>query len=350
MTDAPDPSDIALEDAVGRWIRKRRTDATDRTIRGYRSRLNQFLDWADEQGIETVDELDAWLLDDYQLQLTEQGLAPSTIKARTSTLRLWVQYLETLELVSDGLSRAIDVPNLSRSEEQDEQRLEPEDALAALEFLRDNRRHYGTEMHAFLEIAWQTGARMGSLRGLDLGDFDQENQAVEFLHRPSTDTPLKNKDRGERYVGLSESVCDVLDFYITRERNEKRDEHGREPLFCTRQGRPSYTTLRSWSYQATQPCLWQECPHGKRRPSCEWTERAHRSKCPSSRSPHMIRTGSITWQLNQGYPIELVAERVNATIPVIKQHYDQANTAEEFRTRRRDAEIDLDISQMEIEP
>jgi hypothetical protein len=61
----------------------------------------------------------------------------------------------------------------------------------------------------------------------------------------------------------------------------------------------------------------------------------------------MIRTGSITWQLNQGYPIEKVAERVNASIPVIKQHYDQANSAEEFRTRRRDAETDLDISDME---
>jgi len=349
VTDSPDPSEIELEQAVGRWIRKRQTDATDRTIRGYRSRLNQFLDWAAEQGVETVDELDAWLLDDYQLQLSEQGLAPSTIKARTSTLRLWVRYLETLELVPEDLSRAVDVPNLSRSEEQDEQRLEPEDALAALEWLRNSRRFYGTSMHTYIELAWHTGARIGAIRGLDLRDFDADRQAVEFVHRPATDTTLKNKDQGERFVGLSEQVCDVVEFYLARERSEKRDEHGREPLFSTRQGRASFTTLRAWSYQATQPCLWQGCPHGKRKSSCEWTERGHRSKCPSSRSPHMLRTGSITWQLNQGYPIELVAERVDATIPVIKQHYDQASSAEEFENRRRATEIDLDITRTETE-
>jgi len=347
VTDAPDPYEIDLVTAVDRWIRKRRTDATDRTIRGYRSRLDQFLDWAATEDVDTVDDLDAWLLDDYQLHLSEQGLAPTTIKARTSTLRLWVSYLETLELVSDGLSDAIDVPNLSRSEEENEQRLDPEDALAALESLRDSRRHFGTAMHAFLELAWHTGARMGSIRSLDLRDFDPETQSVEFQHRPATDTPLKNKNQGGRYVGLSEQLCDALEFYVTRERSDKRDKHGREPLFATRQGRASYTTLRAWSYQATQPCLWRDCPHGRRRPSCEWTERQHRSKCPSSRSPHMIRTGSITWQLNQGYPIELVAERVNASIPVIKRHYDQASSAEEFQNRRRAAEIDLDISHMD---
>jgi len=50
-----------------------------------------------------------------------------------------------------------------------------------------------------------------------------------------------------------------------------------------------------------------------------------------------------------GYPIELVAKRANASIPVIKQYYDQANPAEEFQERRRDAETDLDISQLDDE-
>lgn len=51
-------------------------------------------------------------------------------------------------------------------------------------------------------------------------------------------------------------------------------------------------------------------------------------------------------QLNMGYPIELVSKRANATIPVIKQYYDQANPAEEFRERRRDAETELDVFEM----
>lgn len=65
------------------------------------------------------------------------------------------------------------------------------------------------------------------------------------------------------------------------------------------------------------------------------TERNHASKCPSSRPPHDIRTGSITWMLNLGWPPEDIAERVNADIETIEQHYDKANL-DERRRRQRD--------------
>jgi len=248
-----------------------------------------------------------------------------------------------LGLVQDGLSDAIDIPTLSRSQEQDETRLKQSDALSALRYFRDSREHYGTGMHACLEVIWHVGARMGAVRALDVTDFDEDQQSLRFKHRPSSATPLKNKDQGERFVGLSENVVDALAFYIAREREDSRDRHGREPLFATRQGRASESTIRAWCYQATQPCIWMDCPHGKRRATCDWTQRSHASKCPSSRSPHAIRTGSITWQLNMGYPIELVSKRANASIPVIKQYYDQANPAEEFQERRQHAETQLDI-------
>ena len=65
------------------------------------------------------------------------------------------------------------------------------------------------------------------------------------------------------------------------------------------------------------------------------TEFAHASKCLSSRSPHRIRTGSITWQLNIGIPPEVVAERVNAGLDVIEQHYDKESPLERMERRRR---------------
>lgn len=93
--------------------------------------------------------------------------------------------------------------------------------------------------------------------------------------------------------------------------------------------------MRVWSYQATQPCLHSPCPHGREREDCQYTERPHASKCPSSRSPHKIRIGSITWQLNIGFPPEVVAERVNASIEVIEQHYDKESPHERMEQRRR---------------
>ena len=107
------------------------------------------------------------------------------------------------------------------------------------------------------------------------------------------------------------------------------------PLLASSRGRPVANTLRAWCYNATQPCLHSECPHGKSRESCEWTRIQHGSKCPSSRSPHPIRTGAITYLLNAGWPPEDVAERVNSSVETIEQHYDKADP-EQRRQRLRD--------------
>ncbi len=340
----PTATELDIEEAVERWIRKRSTNSTHETVRGYKSRLDQWLKWCENNNVETVADLDAWTLDDWQLYLGEQGYAPTTVKGRLITVRLFLEYLEGLELVYSELSETIDVPNLSKQEEQNEERLDTDHATAALSVLRDSPEHYATIKHTLLELAWHTGARLGGLQALDLSDFHPDEQAVEFRHRPQTGTPLKNKSHGERWVGLSEEVVDVIRYYIARERSDRRDEHGREPLLCGRQGRFSKTSIQAYSYQATHPCLWEACPHGKRRETCRWTQRNHASKCPSSRAPHRIRTGSITWQLNTGVPIEVVAERVNATVETIKQYYDQATARESFEQRRQSTEMKLDIT------
>jgi hypothetical protein len=85
----------------------------------------------------------------------------------------------------------------------------------------------------------------------------------------------------------------------------------------------------------TQPCLHSPCPHDRERETCEYTERNESSKCPSSRSPHRIRTVSITWQLDVGIPPWVVAERINASVEVIEKHYDVTSPRERIERRRR---------------
>lgn len=342
-----DPSDLGIQEAVDRFMRKRATDATDRTLRSYRSRLTPFVDYCQEMGIETLGELRPYDIDEYDLQLRERDLAPTTIKGHLTTIRVFLKYAVEIGAVTETLPDAVSPPSLDADTESSDERLAPDDAEQALSFFRGSREYFGVPMHAFLEVAWHTGARMGSIRGLDLSDYDSDDGVLAFRHRKSTDTPLKNKTEGERLVGITDEVCGALDTYIARERSDKRDDHGRRPLYCGRQGRPSFATLRAWSYQATQPCLWTECPHGRRRPTCEWTERSHASKCPSSRSPHRIRTGSITWQLNRGLDIETVATRVNAAPSTIRRYYDAATQEEEFAERRQSVEQHLDISATE---
>lgn len=327
------PESLPPRRAVERYLRRRSTDATESSVRAWRYRLKLFVEWTDGLGIDSVGAIQGYDLDEYY-ELRSSDVAPSTLEGEMWTLKKFFEYLEQIEAVEDGLSEKVRIPDVDEGDRSNDVRLAAEDAIPLLQHLR-NSDDFGSRAHALLELAWHTGARQGGIRALDLRDVHLDEQFVEFKHRPDTETPLKNKRRGERPVALPSTVMDVLEAYIDENRWEVRDDHDREPLISSTQGRPGKNTIRTWCYVVTLPCQHGACPHGKLRDTCEYTDFAHASKCPSSRSLHRVRTGSITWQLDQGIPPEVVAERVNASLEVIEHHYDKQTPRERMERRRR---------------
>lgn len=65
----------------------------------------------------------------------------------------------------------------------------------------------------------------------------------------------------------------------------------------------------------------------------------------SSRSPHHIRTGSITWHRDRGVPKEVTAERANASEGIVDVFYDKASKRERMDFRRRPHLDKLEIDQ-----
>jgi len=346
----PDPSDLSPREARDRYLRRRKPDSTDKSIHGWEYRLKIFVEWCESVGITTVGELRRYDIDEFY-ELRSADIAPATLEGEMWTLKMFLDFLEDLGAVDDGISDAVRIPDLDEEDRSNDTKLHTDDAMALLDYYRNNESDYGTRRHAFLELAWFTGARQGGINALDIRDCHfGENPYVEFRHRPDSGTPLKNKLGGERPVAITRETADVLQAYIDGPRYDVRDDHGRQPLISSAKGRPHTNTLRVISYLATIPCLHSPCPHGKEEIACNWTEYAHASKCPSSRSPHQIRTGAVTWLLNKGWPPEDVAERVNASVKTIEQHYDKADPEERRRRlldrmedRRRSLVDDLEV-------
>jgi len=329
-----DPTELSPREACQRYLRRRRSDSTEKSVHGWEYRLKLFVEWCNSVGIETVGELRGYDLDEYY-EMRSAEIAPATLEGEMWTLKMLFEFLEDLEAVDQGLSEKIRIPDLDPEDRSNDTKLAADKAAALLSYYRESDRDYGTRQHAFLELAWNTGARQGGLRALDLRDTELGSSPyVEFHHRPETDTPLKNKRRGERPVALPRETADALEAYINGRRYDVRDEHGRQPLLTSAKGRPTTNTIRVWSYLATLPCSYGMCPHEKDIEKCDWNEYAHASKCPSSRSPHQIRTGSITWHLNRGWPPEDVAERVNSSVSTIEDHYDKADPEQRRRRLR----------------
>jgi site-specific recombinase XerD len=273
------PRRLTPRDAWLRYIDRRRSESSEASLSTYYYRLKQFVEWAEAEGIESVSEFDGWTFESYETTRSGDDLAPSTLKGEMQTIKNWIEYLERIEAVDQGLAEKVHVPTVPAGEESDETQLLPADAIELLETFRETPALRATRRHALLEVLWFTGARAGGVRGLDLRDYSSDEEYLDFVHRPETGTPLKNSLDGQRPVGLPRAVCDVLDEYVSSNRYDSHDEHDRQPLFSTQYGRMSRSTLRSDCYMATFPCHVGPCPHGKDPRSCEYLARHHSSKC-----------------------------------------------------------------------
>lgn len=327
--------DLSPREAWEMWLDKQRVSLREPSVSGYHYQLKLFVEWCEDQGIDSISSLTGWDIEAFETARRSDGLAPVTLQSQMKTLRRFLRYCVGLELVDESLPGKVNPPKAPRSAHVDDTRLTPRDAEMLLENygITPDLKH--SRAHALLAVAWYTGARLGAMRGLDLSDYHSDDHYLVFEHRPSEGTPLKNGPDGERAVGLPAEVADIIDGYVEKHRNEQFDDFGRRPLFTSQGGRASTNAIRAWMYLATHPCLHSDCPHGRERDTCEYVDYSHASKCQSSRSPHQVRTGSITWQLNRGVPIEVVSERVNASVRVIKEHYDKPDKLEEMEHRRR---------------
>jgi hypothetical protein len=130
---------------------------------------------------------------------------------------------------------------------------------------------------------------------------------------------------------------DLLTDYINSRRVEREDEYGRQPLFTKEGGRVSRQVLYKNFVAVSRPCVYtNDCPHGRKQHRCDAKQQKKRSsECPSSKSLHPIRRGSITYQLNQGFPKEELSDRCDVSPKVLEKHYDE-RTLEDKRQGRKE--------------
>jgi site-specific recombinase XerD len=328
-----DVPDLSPREAFERWLSRLRASKAESTVTAYHYQLKLFVEFCEREGIRSIADLSGWDIDTYETKRREAGVELISLNKEFRTLKLFLNYCARIEIADESLPEKVDPPDVPRDASVDETRLHPSDARQLLSYY--DAHEHGSRAHALLAIAWYIGPRLGAIRGLDISDYDSEKAYLQFIHRPREETPLKNGEDGERAVGLPRKVCDVVDHYLSEERHDVYDDYGRQPLIASQVGRGSRAGVRGWMYLATVPCLHSDCPHGNEPTTCKFLDYSKASQCPSSRSPHQVRTGSITWQLNRSIPIEVVAERVNTSVRTLKRHYDQPTKREELEERRR---------------
>jgi site-specific recombinase XerD len=325
--------------ALDIYLDERRGELASATIRDHEYRLRTFTDWLEDRGITNLNDLDIRTVHEWRVWKREDNgdrdpCNSTTMRGQVSTLKQFLYRVADIRGVPETLPDRIRVPYPSKDDRSDDTKISSERIKAIFEYL--DKFEYASRKHVTLLLAWRVPARRGGLRALDLEDWDPEGRALEFRHRPSTGTPLKNGVTSERDVILKPWIAEVVQDYIEGPRTDVLDENGRKPLITTYQGRPHLSTIQGWCYDVTRPCeIGDGCPHDRVIEDCEATHVDRASKCPSSRSPHQVRTGSVTAHRTAGTPRAVVSDRGDASEDVLEQHYDKAGNRERARRRQK---------------
>lgn len=332
IDDTDDADPIEPSTVLDLYLQDRETDLADSTRRSHRYTLERFVEWFEANDLTDMRSLDGRGLHEFRLDRRKE-IEGNTLRSQLGVLRQFIRFAESIEAVPTGLSERIRLPQVEKRAR--DTRLETEMAGVVLDHLR--KFQYASRDHALIRLLWVSAIRVGTARSFDRGDFDPEERTLAVRHRPETDTPLKNKGRGERLLALDDRTTETLSDYIEHTRPDVTDCHGRRPLFATERGRAGRSTLRRAVYRWTRPCQRGEgCPHDRERGDCEAYQRVSlASKCPSTRSPHEVRRGSISFLLNEDTPVRAISDRANVSEGAIDLHYDVRSEEERTEYRRQ---------------
>lgn len=328
---------VTPRQARQRFLSAKQGTVKQSTVRAYKFPTRHFVEFCENRGIESVGEIDGFVIESWKQQRRSENIKLITLKNNVKHLRVFIKYLERLELIGQGTADRIEVPRVPGDEGVSEDVLRLPQAEDILRYL--NTYEYGSRRHALFHTLWHTGCRISGAIALDLGDFDPDPSSgaiLEFRNRKAAGTALKNGNGGERNVTISDDLKQVLNDYIAVKRRDVFDDFDREPLFTTPQGRLSRQLAYKDITALSRPCISTgTCPHDRAIETCEAAQQKSAApSCPSSVSLHPIRRGSITYHIDRDWPKEKLSERVDVSVDVLDKHYD-ARTKEQERQGRR---------------
>lgn len=325
--------------AVEMYTSLREDELEDSTLRTHRSRLSFFVEWCDENELENLNDLTGRQLLEFRNWRKKQLDSQKSLESNLRTVRTFLRKCVKFDGVHPIVPEKIDIPTLSDKETSRDVMVPPDVAAAVLDHLA--KFNYASTEHVVWLLFVEAGLRSSALYSLDVGDFEigDDGGYFDLTHRPESNTGLKNKHESERLVHLSKSTSRVVQDYLDDVRPDVTDEFGRRPLIASKHGRLRKTTMRKYVYAWTRPCvIFGTCPHDVSPDefgSCDARESSSTAyKCPSSKSPHAIRRGYLTTELDAGVPKAVLSDRCDVSPEVIDASYDERDEGQKMRLRK----------------
>jgi tyrosine recombinase XerC len=175
-------------------------NASPYTIKNYRHEIGQFLDFLEEQGIDSWDGVDRYVLRRYLAWLQAEGYVKASIARRISEMRSFCRYLVREGILDANPIRVISSPKIPKRLPDCLDPHQVEALLAA----PDTTVPQGQRDRAIMEVLYASGLRVSELVSLNLSNVDLRHRELRVW----------GKGGKERLALLGEPACRALTRYI----------------------------------------------------------------------------------------------------------------------------------------
>ena len=198
-------------------------NASPYTVKNYRHEIGQFLDFLKEQGIDSWDGVDRYVLRRYLAWLQAEGYVKASITRRISELRSFCRYLVREGILDTNPIRAISSPRIPKRLPD---YLDPHQVEAMLA-APDATVPQGQRDRAIMEVLYASGLRVSELVSLNLSNVDLRHGEIRVW----------GKGAKERLALLGEPACRALTRYIEDGRSKLiKENRVTNALFLNRLG------------------------------------------------------------------------------------------------------------------
>jgi len=314
----------------------RRGNFSKKTYTRYRDTVNDFIQSQDVSDLMEVTprEINRW----NQL-LQRRDYARTTRDGKLETLEVFFKWAETEwraprdDKISETIARKRNDLNVSGDEKSrsgdDNHRISSKRAEEIIGHLA--KHHYASRQMVEFLLIYHIGCRKSALLSINCSDVKPRKAIIQIRNRPEeSGVRLKRGNKGERDVNISPDIMAVVTDYIEEHRSEPND--GSDALLTSWAGRIDDSTLYRDIAGLTK-C--GECLDNDGEP----LTKQNASDCPESIGCHDLRRVAITRMRDEGVSWDTTSGQVNATVQMLKQHYDSP-TYESAAERRKQEVLD----------
>ena len=132
------------------YINERQAEVSEKTLHNHKYRLDTFLEFCEERGLDDLVDLTGRDLHRYRNWRLDQGIAKVTLRGNLATLRVFLEFAARIDVVSNGMRERVVLPEVSPGEAARDVKLDEERAEAIIDYL--DRFHCASRAHIIAVI------------------------------------------------------------------------------------------------------------------------------------------------------------------------------------------------------